>query len=317
MNAGDPENSSLGTEHPGEALEPRPLVRRGWLRALLFLVIYAVCALGLMVVVGVGFAVWMQLTDGEMPSAEAFTDVSRLGLGVLALTQLLTLALTVAVVAAMRRLVDRRSVTSLGLELRGHGPDLVQGMLWGAGLIVFGFVGLLATGSLQLDPGHASIGLSTFVGYLAVLVVVAVNEELMIRGYLLSNLMDSMNRWVALFVSALVFATLHLLNANVTPMGIVNLVLAGIVLGVYYLHRGNLCFGIGMHLTWNLFQGPVFGFEVSGLQTPSLVGHTVRGPALLTGGEFGLEGSILTTIFLLAAAVVIHLQWRTRAHPPD
>jgi hypothetical protein len=65
-----------------------------------------------------------------------------------------------------------------------------------------------------------------------------------------------------------------------------------------------------MHLTWNLFQGPVLGFEVSGLQTPSMIGQQLSGPDLLTGGDVGLEGSILATIFLVVAIVVIHFQFR-------
>ncbi len=296
--------------HPSS--DPQPLVPHGWLRALLCVIVYVFGMIGLTIVVVVGVGVYAAVTDGEPPSAEAFQDLSSLGLGVLALIQGLSFALTVAVVWPLRRFVDRRSLLSLGLTVRGYGAHLVQGMAWGAGLIVFGFVVLRASGALTVVPDHDAISLSSFLGYLAVLTLVALTEELLIRGYLLSNLMESMHHWVALLLSALAFAAFHLFNANISLLSVINLVLAGVVLGVYYIYCRNLWFSIGMHLTWNLFQGPVFGFKVSGLESPSLIGNQVSGSEVLTGGDFGLEGSILTTVFLIVSTVVISLQFRAK-----
>jgi membrane protease YdiL (CAAX protease family) len=292
------------------APEAPPLIPYGWLRALLCVILWVSGLIGLTVVAAVGVGIYVGATGGEPPSAEAFQDLSSLGLGILALVQVVTFALTLAVVWPLRWLFDRRSLVSLGLTLRGYGAHLAQGLAWGAGLIVFGFVVLMASGALAVTADHDAISLPLFLGYLAVLVLVSLNEELLIRGYILSNLMESFSGWLALLISALVFAAFHLFNANLSVLSVVNLVLAGLVLGVYYLHRRNLWFSIGMHLTWNLFQGPVFGFEVSGLKTPSLIGQTVDGSDLLTGGEFGLEGSLLTTFFLIIATAVIHLQFR-------
>jgi membrane protease YdiL (CAAX protease family) len=293
-------------------VDPQPLVPSGWLRALLCVIAWVFGMIGLTIVVVAAVVVYAAVTDGEPPSAEAFQDLSSLGLGALAVIQVLSFALTLAVVWPLRRFVDRRSLRSLGLTLRGYRAHLVQGMAWGVGSIVFGFVVLRASGALTVVPDHDAIGLPSFLGYLAVLSLVAFTEELMFRGYLLSNLMESMHHWLALLLSALVFAAFHLLNANISMLSVINLVLAGVVLGVYYIYRRNLWFGIGMHLTWNLFQGPVFGFEVSGIESPSLIGHRVSGSEVLTGGDFGLEGSILTTVFLIVAAVVISLQFRGR-----
>jgi membrane protease YdiL (CAAX protease family) len=290
--------------------DPQPLVPHGWLRALLCVILWLFGMIGLTIVVAVGVGVYVAVTDGEPPSAEAFQDLSSLSLGVLAVIQVLSFALTMAVVWPLRRFVDRRSLRSLGLTVRGYGAHLVHGMAWGVGLIVFGFVVLRALGALTVVPDHDAIGLPSFLGYLAVLTLAALTEELLFRGYLLSNLMESMHHWLALLLSALVFAAFHLLNANISLLSVINLVLAGVVLGVYYIRRRNLWFSIAMHLTWNLFQGPVFGFEVSGIECPSLIGHRVSGSEVLTGGEFGLEGSILTTVFLIVATVLISLQFR-------
>jgi membrane protease YdiL (CAAX protease family) len=292
------------------ATKPEPLVKYGWLRVLILVVLYVVGLIGVSIATVVALVAWSEVTGREAFDLERLADPSSLGIGPLWVTQLMHFALTVIVVWGMRRLVDRRSFVSLGLTLRGYGSHLAQGMAWGVGLIVFGFVVLLATGALAIDPEHETIGALVFLSYLGILIVVSVNEELLIRGYVLDNLMASMNRWVALFVSALLFTLHHVFNANISALTLLNLALAGMVLGVYYIHRRNLWFGIGMHLTWNLFQGPVLGFEVSGLQTPSMIGQTLSGSDLLTGGDFGLEGSILTTCFLVVAIVVIHLLFR-------
>jgi hypothetical protein len=307
--------SQLKTDDPGSSLpvtEPAdrpPLIRQGWLRALVALLVYVAVSIGLTVLVAVGIAV-VTVAGGGDPAENLKLDPGGLGLGGLAAIQLLTLVITLIVVFGMRRLVDRRSVLSLGLQLEGHVGQLLEGAVWGVAVIVVGFVGLLGIGVLTVAAPSEPTNPLLLIGCLGVLVIVAFNEELLVRGYLLTNLMDSFNRYVALAITAVVFAAFHLFNANVSALAVINLVLAGLILGITTIHSRNLWFPIGMHLTWNFCQGPVFGFEVSGLATPSLIGQDLVGPEVLTGGAFGLEGSIVAT-FLLAVATVV-LDWRYR-----
>lgn len=307
--------SSLPVTEP--AARP-PLIRRGWLRALVALVVYGVVSIGFTVLIAVGIAV-VTVAGGGDPAENLKLDPGDLGLGGLAAVQLLTLVITLIVVAGMRRLVDRRSVLSLGLRLEGHVGELLEGAVWGVAVIAVGFAVLLGIGVLTVAAPREPTSPLLLIGYLGVLVIVAFNEELLVRGYLLTNLMESFNRYLALAITAVVFAAFHLFNANVSALAVVNLVLAGLILGITTIHSRNLWFPIAMHLTWNFCQGPVFGFEVSGLATPSLIGQTPVGPEFLTGGAFGLEGSIVAT-FLLAVATIV-LDWRYRrkmaAAPPS
>ena len=105
---------------------------------------------------------------------------------------------------------------------------------------------------------------------------------------------------------------MHLGNANISTVGFINIILAGILLGIYYIHKQNLWFPIGIHFTWNLFQGPVLGFEVSGYETVSVINQTVQGNELLTGGEFGFEASLLATVLMVVAIIVIHFQFKEK-----
>ena len=79
---------------------------------------------------------------------------------------------------------------------------------------------------------------------------------------------------------------------------------AGLLLGSAYKWSGTLWLPIGIHWSWNFFQGPIFGFAVSGNETPSLVKSVIDGPAWLTGGAFGAEASVPAFVVGLAFAIV-------------
>ena len=119
------------------------------------------------------------------------------------------------------------------------------------------------------------------------------------------------DRWgtaVALVASALVFGFVHISNKNATVWSSVAIAVeAGLLLGAAYKWAGTLWAPIGIHWAWNYFQGPVFGFAVSGNETPSLVQPVIDGPAWLTGGPFGAEASV--PAFVLGLAMAIGFLW--------
>lgn len=123
----------------------------------------------------------------------------------------------------------------------------------------------------------------------------------MVRGYLLGRMLRTrINKFLALFISSLIFACMHLLNPHVTWLSMLNLVLAGMLLGVSYLYTRNLWFPISLHLFWNWIQGPVLGYEVSGNQFGgSLLKLQLSNQTMINGGAFGFEGSIVCTVLEL------------------
>ena len=110
--------------------------------------------------------------------------------------------------------------------------------------------------------------------------------------------MSSFNKYVALVLSSLLFAILHIFNPNTSAIGMINLFLAGILLGVSYIYTKNLWFPVALHFSWNFFQGPVFGFHVSGLDMNAIIIQKPQEEQLFSGGTFGFEGSILATVCL-------------------
>ncbi|MCK5077366.1 MAG: CPBP family intramembrane metalloprotease, partial [Calditrichia bacterium] len=210
-----------------------------------------------------------------------------------------------------RKFIDKKPFISLGLDIKNYVGDFLKGFGWGVGIISFGFVALYFTGNIAITSIQFNFG--SFIGYFVFFIIVALNEEIMVRGYMLNNLFDSMNKYIALFATAVLFGAMHMMNPGASLMSFINILLAGLILGIYYVHKQNLWFPIGMHLSWNFFQGPVWGFEVSGTNTTGILTLERLGHDLVTGGEFGFEASILATIIIAASTIAIHFQYKKQS----
>ncbi|MEK7682634.1 MAG: CPBP family intramembrane glutamic endopeptidase, partial [Chloroflexota bacterium] len=217
-----------------------------------------------------------------------------------------------------RRFLDRRPFRSLGLEL---GPEWSRDLLVGFAIPVplFALVYLFESlmGWLEFQGwGWVERGLGAMAGslLLTLLAFVAVGfyEELLFRGYYLQNLKDGTNVAVAVLVSASVFGLAHLGNYHASPTSTVGIFAAGLFLAYAWVRTRSLWLPIGIHVGWNFLQGPVFGFEVSGTPTPSLVQHSVNGPALVTGGAFGPEAGLVVLPAMAIGAGLIWLYTRDR-----
>ena len=140
---------------------------------------------------------------------------------------------------------------------------------------------------------------------LCIFLVVAVGEEILFRGIVFRMIDQRWGTWVALAVSALIFGFVHITNDNATVWSSVAIAVeAGLLLGAAYKWSGTLWLPIGIHWAWNFFQGPVFGFAVSGNETQSLLKAVIDGPAWLTGGTFGAEASVPAFVVGLIVAIV-------------
>lgn len=231
-------------------------------------------------------------------------------------------ALTLAVLAA-RRLLDRRSIASLGLDWRRGQPgrDLWLGVAIAAGMMALIFGLHLAAGWARLvGPGwstgdpEAVLRQAALWGLLFILV--GFYEELLTRGYILQNLEDGLNTGWAVFLSSGVFGLLHLSNPNSSPVAVLGILGAGLLFAFAYLRTRALWLPIGLHVGWNFFEGVVFGFPVSGLETARLLEIEVTGPALWTGGAFGPEAGLVLLPGLLGAALWAGYATRHRRPQP-
>ena len=223
----------------------------------------------------------------------------------LLLTVVLSFVVNLAMVYVFRKFVDRQSVHSLGFDFRNRIHDAIAGFL--IPLVILGTVTLLLYFSGNLEWTDISFEGNHFVAGLFIMIIVAIGEEIVFRGYILNNLLQSVNRWLALGISALLFAMMHSNNPEVTIISVLNLFVAGILLGLNYIFTRNLYFAILLHTSWNFLQGPVLGFPVSGVQLESVLHPEVKGNEFITGGGFGLEGSLLTAMLIAVAILILVL----------
>ncbi|MFZ5821625.1 MAG: CPBP family intramembrane glutamic endopeptidase [Chloroflexota bacterium] len=211
------------------------------------------------------------------------------------------------------RLLDRRPVAAIGLELdRWVGVDILAGIVITFFMMGSIFAIQLALGWLtfegfawQTDPLQTVLvnTLGTFVIFL----FVGWSEELLSRGYHLQTLASGLNLSWGVVISSAVFGLLHLGNPNATWLGAAGIFLAGLFLAYGYLATRQLWLSIGLHIGWNFFEGVGFGFPVSGLDIYRLARITVAGPELWTGGAFGPEAGLVVLPGLLLGAILVFL----------
>jgi len=238
------------------------------------------------------------------------SDIKNLNPQQLFIIQLFNVLSLMLVVFFFRRVIDRESFISLGFSLKNGFKDILLGFL--VALSIMGGGSLILYGLHYIDFSNVGMGFySLFISFL-MFIAVALNEEMLTRGYILNNLMTSMNKYWALVVSAVIFALFHSLNSNLSLLAMVNLFLAGVLLGATYIFTKNLWFPISLHLFWNFFQGPILGYSVSGQKTESIFKVNLTGNSSINGGEFGFEGSMVCTIMLVMAIGLILFYFRRK-----
>jgi len=212
--------------------------------------------------------------------------------------------------------VDRKQLSDIGFtNLNGNFWDLGFGLILGAVSMSIIFLVLAFTGQILVESSrflsrNFSISL---LNSLLLFILVGFREEIFSRGYCLFALRQMRRLWLAVLLSSLIFALLHLTTPYFNLISFVNILIVGILFSFMVLQTGNLWMSIGYHITWNYFQGSIFGFPVSGQNFMGVYSIQIRNRNLLTGGLYGPEGGVLTTAVLLMGFVVVWLYTMGRA----
>lgn len=262
---------------------------------------------------------------GEITKKEFIENYS------LVIVTILAIAASLSVFLA-RKFLDKQSFDSLGLEhTRRTIKDLVFGFFLSAvmaGLFfaIMIFSGLVEFSGMNINDTIQHSGDSAgFIGFMSVLsigslavllletMLVGYWEELVFRGYLLQNMIAGMGTTIAIIVSCLLYGLVHSTNPNAGLLSSLIIVLFGYLRIYGYLTTNMLWLSMGMHIGWNFFQGPVFGFAASGQEKISLMNLTITGPDWLSGGKFGPEGSIIIIPIIVIA--IFLMRWWTRENP--
>ena len=217
---------------------------------------------------------------------------------------------TWAVVWFFRKYIDHKTFTSLGFNKTLLIKDIFLGLAFGFVIMLIGFTCLLFTKqiiflNIQFKPIELMLSVGIFI-------FVAISEELFLRGYVLNNLLVSFNKYIALLISSLLFSLMHGANPNFSLIPFIGLFIAGLFFGLSYIFTRSLWFPIALHFSWNFFQGTIFGFNVSGKDTYSLLATKNNSLNVWNGGDFGFEGSILSIILQIIAIGIVFIIFKNR-----
>ena len=213
-----------------------------------------------------------------------------------------------ALILAVVLLTYKLAIVRLGEhprdDLRGKRalPDLAVGLLMGFMIMALS-VGAAAIADVYnvIGEGDASQLVHELV---TAAIMPAFTEELLFRGILFRWLEEFGGSWLALLLTSALFGAAHLMNPNATWIAAFGIAVeAGVLLGGCYMLTRSLWLPIGLHAAWNFTQGEIFDVPVSGLDEHGLVQAKLSGPALLSGGGFGLEASVFAMVIATAAGV--------------
>ncbi len=217
------------------------------------------------------------------------------------------------------RFADGRSFSSLGIGFYpGWGRDLGGGLLFGLVLNSGVVVVLWLSDAVSWSPNSFSVveaarGLGW---YFVLLGPAAAAEEVLFRGYFFQRLVEGWGAVAAVVLLSVLFGWGHVGNPDTTLLSTANTVLMGILLALAYLKTRALWFPIGLHFSWNFVMAAVYSLPVSGIVVQrQLLVATISGPDWLSGGNYGPEGSVLTTAAALLAILWLARTRRLRVSP--
>ena len=205
------------------------------------------------------------------------------------------------------RMMELRTLGSMGFRKEKAGAHYLRGLLTGFCLMaaITGLSIVTGVNRIAFEGGNAGVILLYLAGFL----VQGMSEEVIFRGYLMTTIGGSHKTWLAVLISAAAFSLAHAGNPGFGVFSAFNLALFGVFAAMYIIAFDDIWGISAIHSIWNFTQGSLWGISVSGTGGVESIFRTSAKSSIsfLTGGEFGIEGSIFTTIVLGAG---IYVLWR-------
>jgi membrane protease YdiL (CAAX protease family) len=243
--------------------------------------------------------------------------------GLMLLSGLILLACILTASALTLRWFEDRPLSSVGVPLSS--PWLQEssiGLLVGSIPPILFFLVARKLGDAQvsrtsLDLRHV---LTQTLPALGSILLLALHEELVFRGYLMQVISQKAGRVAAALITGALFGLAHGANSAANPQGLVFTAIGGVLLAWLVLRNGSLWMAGGYHAGWNATASLALGLSVSGTTSPgSWITTTLSGPRWISGGSYGFESSIITglaepvvlgTLVWLAPKLPSHAQLR-------
>lgn len=207
------------------------------------------------------------------------------------------------------RFFEGRAFYTIGFTKQNALKKYFRGFLIGLGMltVVVGTMAIL--GLINFDKANITFDSNTLwvvfvmlIGYM----IQGASEEIIFRGWQLQVIGARYKPWLGILISSIIFALLHSLNSGVTIIAIVNIFLFGILLAFFVMRNNDIWAACGWHSAWNWAMASIYGLEVSGShKIGSILNLSSSGPTYLSGGAFGPEASIITSVVLLTGIIIV------------
>lgn len=196
---------------------------------------------------------------------------------------------------------EKRNITEL--STKGLWKKLLVGIIMGCVLQSLTILVIYFYGGFKVIAINP---VSTLIIPFTVAFTVAIIEEILLRGIVFRITEEKWGSIIALIISGVIFGGLHLINPHVTLISILCTMVVGVLLAAAYMYYRSLWVPIALHFAWNFTQNGIFGAITSGNEkTNSLFTTQISGSEILTGGQFGPEGSIQAVLLCAVAAIII------------
>lgn len=203
------------------------------------------------------------------------------------------------------KLFQKRKAYTLGFTKKQMVTEYLSGAVIGLIMISLPALACFVTGCVSFERAEGLNPLMIVIFFVAFLFQ-GMGEEALFRGYFMTSLARGTNIWTAIIINSLAFSLFHISNANFGLIPFINIFLFGVFAAVFMLKRGSIWAVGAIHALWNFAQGNIFGFSVSGNPKFDTIFEATNANfgAILSGGEFGLEGGLGATIVLLIAILI-------------
>ena len=182
----------------------------------------------------------------------------------------------------------------------------------GLGLAIFSVVGVVV---ILLISNNISLTLSNNfkIGTIIILIILVLIqgfiEEIVFRGYLMTRLAAKKGKWIAIILSSLFYLVFRMSNPATSKLDLINIFLISIVMSLLYWYFDNILVIAIFHAFWNCISGVILGFNISGIRvSDSLFAvKVISDKQILIGGSYGIEGSIITTVFFAILGLLVYM----------
>lgn len=216
-------------------------------------------------------------------------------------------ALTLFLAYIFARKVLKRDKISLGLVDDKKFISYAKGILLGFSLLSLIVLILKSLGFAEIVTNKTDLNIKLFLIFIPAWMIQGFEEEFLMRAILMNQMAGRGKIILAIVANSLIFSILHLGNLGFSPMAFINIFLVGMVFSLIFYKEDSIYMSAAAHSFWNMTMANIYGIAVSGFSQSgaNLLKTTLKGHTLISGAEFGLEGSIITSLVLAGVLIIL------------